>query len=361
MKPIIRITSRLVFVAILIASSPILGFAGEAPFYKGKTLTIVINFAAGGPTDIEGRLIGRHLGKHIAGQPLVVVNNMPGAGGVIGNNYLGEVAKPDGLTMGFFTSQFFNLLVADPTLRVDLGKFIYVASIEGVAVAYARKDLPPGLREPRDIVKTRSLKAGGLSINSAKDVRFRLQLDLLGVAHQYVTGYNSNSDARLALERNEIQFFTEGMPAYRSVIEPNMVKNGVVIPLYHDELVTADGELLSSKEAPDLLTFAQLYQQINGRLPSGPLWEALKVINMGQVMQRVALLPPGSPPAAVDALKQAFTSLLKDQEFAAEFKKVTRSEPRYRVGMDGGKLVARLMQAPAEVKNLIRQYTEPKK
>ena len=82
---------------------------------------------------------------------------------------------------------------------------------------------------------------------------------------------------------------------------------------------------------------------------------------MGQIMQRVALLPPGSPPAAVDALKQGFTSLLKDQEFAADFKKTTRSDPRYRIGMDGAKLAARLTQAPAEVKNLIRQYTEPKK
>ncbi|OGQ80037.1 MAG: hypothetical protein A3F90_05945 [Deltaproteobacteria bacterium RIFCSPLOWO2_12_FULL_60_19] len=347
-----------IFSLVILSAS---GFAAEAPFYKGKTLTILINYAAGGPTDIEGRLIGRHLAKHIPGEPLVVVNNMAGAGGVVGNNYLGEVAKPDGLTMGFFTSQFFNLLTADPTLRVDLGKFVYIASIEGVAVAYARKDLPPGLKEPRDIVKAQGLRAGGLSVNSSKDVRFRLQLDLLGVPHQYVTGYNSNSVARLAVERNEIQFFTEGMPAYRSVIEPNMVKNGVVIPLYHDELVTADGEVLSSTEAPDLLTFAQLYQQINGRLPSGPRWEALKVVNMGQIMQRVALLPPGSPPAAVDALKQAFTSLLKDQEFAAEFKKATRSDPRYRIGMDGAKLAARLVQAPAEVKNLIRQYTEPKK
>lgn len=350
----------LFFLAVLAAGGAS-GFAGEAPFYKGKALTIIINYAAGGPTDIEGRLIGRHLAKHIPGEPPVVINNMAGAGGVIGNNYLGEVSKPDGLTMGFFTSQFFNLLTADPTLRVDLGRFIYIASIEGVAVAYARKDLPPGLNEPRDIVKTRSLRAGGLSINSSKDVRFRLQLDLLGVPHQYVTGYNSNSDARLALERNEIQFFTEGMPAYRSVIEPNMVKRGVVIPLYHDELVTADGELLSSTEAPDLLTFAQLYQQINGRPPSGLPWEALKVINMGQIMQRVAVLPPGSPPAAVDTLKQAFASLLKDQEFAADFKKVTRSDPRYRIGMDGAKLAARIAQAPPDVKNLIRQYTEPKK
>jgi putative tricarboxylic transport membrane protein len=247
--------------------------AADSPFYRGKTLTVLINFAAGGPTDIEGRLVARFIGKHLPGQPTIIVQNMPGAGGVTGTNYLGEVAKPDGLTLGYFTSQFFNLLTADPNLRVDLAKFAYIASIEGVAVAYVRKDVAPGIQEPKDIVKAKSVKAGGLSLNSAKDVRFRLQLDLLGIPHQYVTGYNSNSDARLAVERNEIQFFTEGTPGYRSQVQPRMVKDGGVLPLYADELVTAEGEFKPSAEVPDIASFSQLYQQTFGKLGSGALWE----------------------------------------------------------------------------------------
>jgi hypothetical protein len=171
--------------------------------------------------------------------------------------------------MGYFTGQFFNLLTADPTLRVDLAKFAYIASIEGVAVAYMRKDLAPGIQDPKDIIKAKGLRAGGLSLNSAKDVRFRLQLDILGIPHQYVTGYNSNSDARLALERNEIQFFTEGTPGYRSQVQPRMVKEGLVVPVYADELVTADGEFRPSAEVPDIPSFSQLHQQIFGKLGSG--------------------------------------------------------------------------------------------
>ncbi|MBI2347732.1 MAG: hypothetical protein HYV05_03655 [Deltaproteobacteria bacterium] len=72
--------------------------AAERPFYQGKTITVLINFAAGGPTDIEGRIIARHLARHIPGQPSVIAQNMGGAGGVIAANYLGEVAKGDGLT-----------------------------------------------------------------------------------------------------------------------------------------------------------------------------------------------------------------------------------------------------------------------
>jgi hypothetical protein len=335
-------------------------YAAESAFYRGKTLTVLINFAVGGPTDIEGRLVARFLGKHIPGQPVIVVQNMAGAGGITGVNYLGEVAKPDGLTLGYFTGQFFNLLTADANLRVDLAKFAYIASIEGVAVAYIRKDVAPGIQEPKDIVKAKGFKAGGLSLNSGKDVRLRMQLDILGVAHQYVTGYNSNSDARLALERNEIQFFTEGTPGYRLQVQPRLVKEGLVVPIYADELVTADGEFRPSAEAPDILSFSQLHQQIFGKLGSGVLWEALKTINMTHAMQRIAKVSPNTAPEAVAALRQGFSQMIKDQEFIQEFKKVTRSDPHFQVGGEADKLIRRLVQAPPEVKNTIKKYTEGK-
>ena len=354
-------TRRLVFVgAILTALSVAPSFSAETPFYRGKTLTVLINFAAGGPTDIEGRLVARYLGRHLPGQPAIVVQNMAGAGGVTGTNYLGEVAKPDGLTLGYFTGQFFNLLTADPTLRVDLAKFAYIASIEGVAVAYMRKDVAPGIQEPKDIIKAKNFKAGGLSLNSAKDVRFRLQLDILGVPHQYVTGYNSNSDARLAVERNEVQFFTEGTPGYRSQVQPRMVKDGLVVPVYADELVTADGEFRPSAEASDIPSFSQLHQQIFGKLGSGALWEALKTINLTHAMQRIAKVAPTTPPEAVTALRQGFSQMIKNPEFIQEFKKVTRSDPRFQVGGEADKLIRKLVQAPPEVKSTIRKYTESK-
>jgi tripartite-type tricarboxylate transporter receptor subunit TctC len=359
MKP--KKTARLVlFTAIISIVWVNLTYSAETPFYRGKTLTVLINFASGGPTDIEGRLVARFLGKHVPGQPTIVVQNMPGAGGVTGTNYLGEIAKPDGLILGYFTSQFFNLLTADPNLRVDLTRFAYIASIEGVAVAYVRKDVPPGIQDAKDILKAKGLKAGGLSLNSAKDVRFRLQLDILGVPHQYVTGYNSNSDARLAVERNEIQFFTEGTPGYRSQVQPRMVKEGVVMPLYADELVTVDGEFRPSAEVPDIPSFSQLHQQIFGKLGSGPLWETLKTINLTHAMQRYAKVAPNTPPEAVAALRQGFSQMIKDQEFIQEFKKITRSDPNFQVGGEADKLINKLVQAPPEVKNTIRKYTESK-
>src|SRR5947209_20558060 len=75
----------------------------QEPFYKGKRLTLLINFAAGGPTDIEGRIFAKYLGRHVDGQPNIIVQNMDGAGGLIGAQYLGEIAPKDGTVLGYLT------------------------------------------------------------------------------------------------------------------------------------------------------------------------------------------------------------------------------------------------------------------
>src|SRR6185503_20966065 len=96
--------SLFLFFGLVLLVAPAL--AAEKAFYQGKTITFLINFSAGGPTDIEGRIVARHLARHIPGNPLIVVQNMSGAGGVTGINYLGEKAKPDALTLGYFTGPY---------------------------------------------------------------------------------------------------------------------------------------------------------------------------------------------------------------------------------------------------------------
>ena len=86
--------------ALLVTSS---GLRAADPFYKGKRITLLINFAAGGPTDIEGRLFAKYLVKHIEGEPGIIVQNMDGAGGLVGASYLGEVAPKDGTYIGYLS------------------------------------------------------------------------------------------------------------------------------------------------------------------------------------------------------------------------------------------------------------------
>jgi tripartite-type tricarboxylate transporter receptor subunit TctC len=333
--------------------------AAERPFYQGKTITFLINYAAGGPTDIEGRIVARHLAKYIPGNPVVVVQNMPGAGGVTGINFLGERAKRDALTLGYFTGPYNHQMMKNPSLRIDLMQVPYIASVGSVTVCYIRSDVAPGIKKPTDIVKAERFRAGGLSFDSNKDLRFRLAFDILGLKYDYVTGYNSSADARLAVQRNEIQYHDENIPGYRGVVEPQMVKTGMVTALYYHDVINPDGTMGKSPDYPELNSFTEVYTQIHGKAPTGIKYEVLKAANMAsQNLSRVALLPPDSPKEAILAMRQAFTALSKDEEFIAEAKKAMRFHPRFDVGEDGEKLREKVLRAPTEIVDFVRQYVE---
>jgi tripartite-type tricarboxylate transporter receptor subunit TctC len=333
--------------------------AEKTPFYQGKTLTIVINFAAGGPTDIESRIFAKHLSKHIPGQPAIVVQSMGGGGGLTAANYIGEVAKPDGLTAAYFTGSLFQHQIKDPALRVDIGTFGFITGVQGVTVSYIRSDVGPGIKKPSDFVKAERFKAAGLGISSSKDVRFRLSFDLLGLKYDYVTGYNSSSTARLAVQRNETQYHDETLPSYRAAVEPQMVKTGMVTALYYTDLVTPSGEVLVSRDVPELQPFSFYYKEIFGKPPSGIKYEALKAANMSSTnMTRMVLMPPKAPPETIAILRQAFEALARDEEFLAEAVKTMRFQPRFEIGQAGELLFKRASQTSPEIINFLRQYIE---
>ena len=340
--------------------SYVAAFAAEkAPFYQGKTLNIVINFGAGGPTDIESRIFAKHLSRHIPGNPTITIQNMGGGGGLTAVNYIGEVAKADGYTAAYFTGSLFQHQIKDPALRVDLGKFGFVTGVHGVTVSYIRADVAPGMKKPADFLKAQTFRAAGLGVSSSKDVRFRLSFDLLGLKYNYVTGYNNSSDARLAVQRNEAQYHDETLPAYRTQVEPQMVKTGMVIPLYYTDLVAPSGEILVSRDVPELLPFSYYYKELFGKPPSGIKYEALKAANMSSTnMTRMVLLPPKVPAESIAILRKAFDSLAKDQDFLQEAIAAMRFQPRFEVGEAGERLFRQASNASPEVVNFLRKYIE---
>ena len=336
------------------------GFAAEKPpFYQGKTLNVVINFGPGGPTDIEARIFAKHLPKHIPGQPTVTVQNMGGGGGLTAANYIGEVAKPDGLTAAYFTGSLFQQQIKDPALRVDLGKFGFITGVHGVTVSYIRADVPPGIKKPSDFLKAQKFRAAGLGVSSSKDVRFRLSFDLLGLKYDYVTGYNNSSTARLAVQRNEAQYHDETLPGYRTQVEPQMVKTGMVVPLYYTDLVTTGGEVLVSRDVPELLPFTYFYKEAFGKLPSGIKYEALKAANMSSTnMTRMFLLPPKASQEHIMILRNAFDALSKDEAFLSDAVGAMRFQPRFEVGPAGERMFKQASQVSPEVVSFLRKYIE---
>jgi tripartite-type tricarboxylate transporter receptor subunit TctC len=338
----------------------LLGLAASArddePFYKGKRLTLLINFAAGGPTDIEGRLFVKYLVKHIDGQPAMIVQNMDGAGGLIGAQYLAEVAPRDGTVLGYLSGSAW-LYVSDPERwRVDFRQYEFVAYQPGTTVHFMRTDVPPGMHRPADIAKAQGLIAGGLSADTSKDLRLRLALDMLGVPYKYVTGYRSSPPARLALQRGEISIFSESPPSYRSVVEPSLVKTGLAMPVFYDEVADPPPPQ-KQLEGLSIPSFPQLYRQIKGTQPSGQLWEAYRVLyDMNATLQRMIAFAPGVPPAAMEAMRAAIEGLDNDKDFAAEAIHTIEFAPEYPAAPDTSQKVRAMMVASPQMRDFINDY-----
>ena len=147
----LREAVRLALVAAaVLASSPAVA---QQPFYKGKRLAVLVNFAPGGSTDIEGRLFARHIARHLEGEPNVVVQNMDGAGGFNGANYVGEIAPRDGTMLGFMGGTAWQFATDPERFRADLRSYEFIAFQPGTTVYYVRKDVAPGMKEPGDIVR----------------------------------------------------------------------------------------------------------------------------------------------------------------------------------------------------------------
>ena len=234
---------RVLSMALAGAAMALAGFSGaaEAQFYKGKRITILINYSAGGPTDIEGRLVAKHLSKHIPGNPRIIVKNVPGAGGITGSNYMGEVAKPDGLSLAIFTPPLISQVLQDPGLRVDFSKFVWLAGIGHPQVCYIRKDAGSGVSSVEDVLKIKGFKAAGMRTTSSHDLRFRMALDLLGADYKYVTGYKGLAKVVAGVMQNETQFSCGSVPGFRKNVEPNLIQPGHAISLWYYSAVDPKG------------------------------------------------------------------------------------------------------------------------
>jgi hypothetical protein len=352
----LRVVALIFGLCCALASAP--QARADEPFYKGKRLSLIINFAAGGPTDIEGRLLAKHLGKHIEGHPGIIVQNMDGAGGMIGAGFLGEVAPKDGTVLGYFTGSAWRYANNPERFRVDFRSYEFVAYQPGTSIAYMRTDVPPGIKEPADIVKAKGVVAGGLGAENSKDLLLRLGLDMLGVPYKYVTSYRGSQAARLALQQNEINVYAESPPSYRAVVAPSLVKEGLAIGLWYDANQGAElGHPSRQVEGLPIVSFPELYRRIKGDMPSGQLWDAYRtILTINGAMQRQIVLPPGAPPAAVAALRAAVLELNDDKEHAEEAARTIGFVPEWVAGPDTNNEVRSAITISPDMRAFIADY-----
>ncbi len=333
------------------------GFAQTEPFYKGKRLAVMINYGSGGPADIEGRLFARHFGKHIDGNPSVIVQNVDGAGGLIGATYLGEIAPKDGTMMGHLTGIAWRWAFDPERFRVDFRTYAFLGYQTSTTVAYVRTDVPPGIKAPADIMKAKGLISGGLGPDNGKDLAIRLALDMLGVPYRHVTSYRSSAHARLALQQGEINFYTESPPSYRGVVHPGIVKEGLAMPVWHE----AEDDGIADKPIAGLgiAPFHQVFRAVKGHAPAGPLWDAFRTVRtISGTMIRILALPPGAPRPAVEALRTALIRLNADQDYIADAMKTVGFVPEYVTGPNADHEVRTALIVSPSMRSFIVDYVK---
>jgi tripartite-type tricarboxylate transporter receptor subunit TctC len=297
------------------------GFAGaQKPYYQGKSLNLLVDFSAGGPTDIECRIYARHLKKHLAGDPRIIVTNRPGAGGRVAMNWFYGVAPRDGTIVGCMTAgtRYQEWFLADPEavgLKANMAEVIPVMFTPVVSVGAIRSDVAPGIKRPEDILKAKEWFAGGFTVESNKDLKFRSLFDLVGAQYGYVTGYPGAADLLGAFQRKEIDYVDGSTPFYLSMVKP-IVNDGGAVPLWYS----------SPKEIPEIrpgYKADDFVRKLAGKEPSGPLWQ---LFQMGD-SYRMIMFPPKVPQEAIQAMRSAFESLAKDRAFLEEYRKIVGIPP----------------------------------
>jgi len=277
----------------------------QEPFYRGKTVRIIVGASAGGGYDTYSRTIARHMGKHIPGNPVFVVDNMPGAGFLISANYMYRVAKADGLTVGHFIGGLFlQQLLGKPGIEFDARKFEYI----GVP---AQDNYVLGVNKSTGItgmdqwLSSKSVvKLGGVGAGSATDDIPKVLAATIALPMQLVSGYKGTADVRLAFDGGEVTGICNSWESFKSTWRKELDAGELVLVLQN-----------VAKPHPELpkIPLAINYAKTN---EAQRLIRAL-VHSVGPTA-RPYLLPPGTPKDRVQILRKAFIETMKDPEFLAD-------------------------------------------
>ena len=332
----------------------------SAQFYKDKTLTLLINYGVGGNADTEARVYQRFLPKYIPGNPNIIIQNAPGAGGINAINVLGLGLGPknDGFTMGYFTLSALESIVGNPAFKVKLTDFAYVAGARGWNVAYGRKDIPPGMTKPADIGKASRVFIGGYARASSHDTRLRLAMEIMNVPYQLVTGFPATADINKAMLQNEVNFSGSSLPGYQTQVLPQIINAGIGMVFFQYPVVGPNGAPVGNPnlEKQGIRIFDDVYKEAFGKAPSGPKYEALWMMNdIGTKLQRGMLFPKGTPNEAVLTMRTAIMQLAKDDEFQKEFQRVTSEQADLVPGNELEPVFERMRNVDPVVKKVLQE------
>jgi tripartite-type tricarboxylate transporter receptor subunit TctC len=287
--------------------------ADGGDFFKGKIIRVVVGNSSGGAMDDWGRFIAQHLSRHIPGNPEIIVQNMPGAGAIIAANYIYNVAKPDGLTVGLVNpANYIDQLMGSKQVKFDWPKFSWIGSPERVdQVLFIRSDVPyktiEDLRAAKDPPRCAALARAGLGY-----LLPRLLEEGLGIKLNMVLGYGGGGDMNLAIEKGEVQCRAGTVSAYVGR-EPTRtwIKNGFVRGL-------AQSGVKRYSKLPDVPTVYELMDTY--KTPDATKRLARVLLSSGD-LGRPFIAPPGIAADRLKLLREAFNKAMHDPALLADANK----------------------------------------
>jgi tripartite-type tricarboxylate transporter receptor subunit TctC len=300
-------------------------------FYQGKTISIVVGYSAGGGYDINARLISRHIGRHIPGNPPVVVVNMPGAGSLRALEHIERHAPKDGTVIGMFDyTQITNSLLTPDKVPIDFRKFKWIASVaQDLAVCYVWHTVKA--RTIEDMRRLPVINMGRTNPGTSSDTQQRVLRRLFNVNVHSVAGYAGSAEGFIAVERGELD---GGCMTWAS-LPPHWIADSKITPIMR----------ITSATAPDLpatvpSAFDLLAQDRDRKI--------LRVLSAAGEIGKPLVVQISVPAERVKILRDAFAAMVQDPAFLADADKV-RQNVSPTIGDAAMKIVDEIYSSPPDI------------
>jgi tripartite-type tricarboxylate transporter receptor subunit TctC len=315
----------------------------QTPFYEGKTIRIVVGFSPGAAYDVWGRLMAQHWGKFIPGNPSFVVQNMTGGGSLIAANHVYNVAKPDGLTLGFVApGLYMEQLAGRKEVQHDWLKFSHIGSPESTArIFFVRADT--GYKTIEDLRKAAELpKCGATGVGTASYYWPKLLAETVGFKLTVVPGYQGAADVHLAIEKGEMHCWGGTLQNYFGT-EPSRTwaKTGF------SRVLSQSGQ----KRDPRLSDVPTIWELMDQHKTAEATRALVKLMLAPEDIGRSLFGPPGIPADRVKVLRGGFMKMMRDPDVVAEAQK-RRFEPNPLSGEEIEGLLKGLAQPPEVIERM---------
>lgn len=329
--------------ALLLAAASFCRTGLAAPFYQGKQITIIVGFSAGGTYDATARLFARHLGKHLAGSPTVIVQNMPGAGSMVATMNLFHTAPKDGTTLGVIGGgTVLEPLLGNPQAKYDARQFTWIGGLSRDDFLCVVWHTVP-INSIADVMK-REIAVGSTGPGSRTQTYPQALNDLVGTKFKIVPGYPGGNEITLALQKGELDGYCGWAVGSIRQRAPQWLTDGTIKVLAQFTL--------GKPALPSVPVATDLPQTQQGR-------QAIEILSADSVLAWPLMAPPGLPAERVNELRTAFDAMMQDPDVLADAK-----QAHLDVGPVSGTemqaLIERLYAAPVPVLDLVRAINDGK-